>query len=132
MRDRAADFEKTAKAYAEAWSSHDAARVAAFFAPEGAISVNDGPPTKGREAIARDVVGGFYTDFPDLVVACDLARPAGDRGIFMWTLEGTHAGSGNRVVASGWESWRLDADMLILESRGYFDAETYQAQVEGR
>jgi len=132
MSDKAIRFQKLAADYAAAWSGHDAAGVAAFFAPEGAISVNDGPPTTGRAAIARDVVGGFYADFPDLVVTCDLARLAGSRGVFMWTLEGTRSGTGNRVVASGRESWLLDEDMQIVASEGYFDADTYQAQVEGR
>ena len=39
-------------------------------------------------------------------------------------------GTGNRVDFSGFESWRLDADGLVADSLGTFDAEEYRRQLE--
>src|SRR5215216_2224368 len=50
--------------YAKAWSSQNAASVAAHFAPEGSISINGGPASVGREAITA-VAQSFMTSFPD-------------------------------------------------------------------
>ena len=56
-----------AKRYAEAWCSQNPESVAAFFAENGSLSVNDGPPAVGRAAIA-EVARGFMKTFPDMVV----------------------------------------------------------------
>jgi uncharacterized protein (TIGR02246 family) len=37
--------------YAAAWCSQDAARVAAFFAEDGSLTINNGVPSVGRTAI---------------------------------------------------------------------------------
>ena len=42
-----------AKRYAKAWCSQNPENVAAFFAENGSLSVNNGPPAVGRAAIAR-------------------------------------------------------------------------------
>jgi len=47
-----AGLTQFAKRYAEAWCSEDPKKVAAFFAENGSLSVNDGPPAVGRAAIA--------------------------------------------------------------------------------
>jgi hypothetical protein len=41
------DVTSFAKRYAEAWCSQDPEKVAAFFAENGSLSVNDGPPRRG-------------------------------------------------------------------------------------
>jgi uncharacterized protein (TIGR02246 family) len=46
--------------YARAWCSQDPERVAAFFAEDGSLAVNDGKPAVGREAIA-DVAREYMT-----------------------------------------------------------------------
>jgi hypothetical protein len=46
---------------------------------------------------------------------------------------GTHSGpggSGHRVRISGFEVWRFGADGLIAESRGQFDNNEYQRQLQ--
>ena len=55
MTDRATGFRQVAADCAAARSSHDAAKVAAFYASDGSISVDVGPATGGREAIARSL-----------------------------------------------------------------------------
>ena len=119
-----------ARDYAIAWSSGDPDLVASFFAPEGQISINRGEPLRGHAAIA-EMARGFYAEFPDLEVRCDMMRWAGGHAIFVWTLEGHHAETGNRVVTRGWEEWELSKDNKVLSSLGWFDAEDYQRQIDG-
>jgi hypothetical protein len=48
------NLSEVAKRYAEALCSHNPESVAAFFAENGSLSVNDGPPAVGRAAIAEE------------------------------------------------------------------------------
>ena len=50
-----------ASCYAKAWCSQNPDSVAAFYAENGSLSVNDGPPAVGRAAIA-DEARGFMTN----------------------------------------------------------------------
>jgi len=118
-----------AKRYAEAWCSQNPESVAAFFAENGSLSVNDGPPAVGRAAIA-EVARGFMRDFPDMIVTFDKLEPRGDRTAFHWTLTGTHAETENHVRISGYELWKIDSDGLIAESEGHFDAADYERQLK--
>ena len=117
-----------AESYAEAWCSHSPDAVAAFYDENGRIAINDGDPVIGRAAI-REMVQGFYNEFPDLVVKLDKLGTAGNSAVFLWTLEGRHSETGNLVRMSGWEAWRLSDDTLVLESDGRFDAAEYDRQV---
>jgi predicted ester cyclase len=120
-----------AKRYAEAWCGQEPESVAAFFAENGSLSVNDGPSAVGRAAIA-EIARSFMRDFPDLVVTFDKLEPRGDRTAFHWTLTGTYAGTGNHVRISGYELWKIDNAGLIAESRGHFDTADYNRQLNGR
>jgi uncharacterized protein (TIGR02246 family) len=90
MNDRA-ELTTFAKRYTEAWCSQNPERVAAFFAENGSLSVNDGPPAVGREAIAEEVQG-FMTTFPDMIVTMDKVTRNSDGTKFHWTLTGTNTG----------------------------------------
>ena len=118
-----------AKRYAEAWCSLDPESVAAFFAENGSLRVNDGAPAVGRLAIA-EIARGFMRDFPDMIVTFDKFEARGDRTAFHWTLTGTYAGTGNHVRISGYELWNIDNDGLIAESSGHFDAADYERQLK--
>ena len=121
-----------AEAYTAAWCSKDAARVAAFYSDDGSLSVNEGPPAVGREAITG-VAQGFMTDFPDLRVLMDDLLLQDDHPVYHWTLIGTNTGPGGmgkHVCISGFEVWTIGADGLIAESRGHFDSDAYQRQIE--
>jgi steroid delta-isomerase-like uncharacterized protein len=120
-----------ARRYAEAWCSQDPERVAAFFAADASLTVNDGAPAVGRKAIA-EVARSFMTAFPDLVVTfVRLAEgPGGTK--FHWTLSGTNSGpggTGKRVRISGHELWHFDDEGLIARSKGSFDAAEYERQL---
>lgn len=129
-----AAVEDFARRYTDAWCSQNPASVAAFFAPDGSLRVNDGAPAVGRAAIT-DVAQSFMTTFPDMRVLMDGLEADGDRFTYRWTLVGTNTGpggTGRAVRISGFESWRIGGDRLIADSHGRFDAEEYQRQLEGR
>jgi predicted ester cyclase len=117
-----------AKRYAEAWSSQNPKSVAAFYAKGSSISVNGGTATPIVE-----VVRGFMRDFPDMVVTFDKLETRPDGAAFHWTFTGTNTGpggTGNRVLISGYELWKIDNDGLISESKGHFDAADYERQLK--
>jgi uncharacterized protein (TIGR02246 family) len=124
------DARRLAEGYTQAWCSHQPEAVAAFYTEDGRIAVNGGEPSRGRSGVA-DMARAFYDDFPDLEVKMDGVRSSGTHAVYLWTLLGTHAKTGNRVEVEGWEYWLLGEDGLIAESLGHFDADEYQRQVDG-
>ncbi len=123
-----------AQRYTAAWCSEDAASVAAFFAPNGSLRVNDDEPAVGRAAIT-DVAQWFMSAFPDMRVLMDDLVADGDQAVYRWTLVGTNTGpggTGRAVRISGFEEWRIGADGLIAESLGHFDSEDYRRQLDDR
>ena len=119
-----------ASRYTAAWCSQDPASVAAFFSPNGSLTINGGTPAAGRDAII-EAARSFMTAFPDLCVTMDDLVVRGDDAEYRWTLTGTHRDSGRRVRISGFEEWRMGNDALVEQSLGHFDAAEYQRQVEG-
>ncbi len=118
--------------YARAWCSQVPESVAAFFADDGSLSVNENTPATGREAIAS-VAQGYMTDFPDLNVTMDDIVPRSQGAVFHWTLRGTNTGpggTGQRVRISGSEEWTFAPDGLIARSLGHYDAAAYKRQLE--
>lgn len=118
--------------YTAAWCSQDASRVAAFYAENGSLKINDGEASVGREAITQ-AAQGFMTAFPDMVVRMDDLRITGGQAVYHWTLTGTNTGpggTGKAVRISGFEEWTIDEDGLIIESLGHFDDEEYHRQLQ--
>lgn len=131
IRVNPAKVKEFANNYTAAWNSRDPARVAAFFAENGSLSVN-GAVSSGREAIT-EVARGFMEAFPDLELLMDALEFHPDRFRYHWTFIGTNSGpggTGNAVRFSGFEAWTLGADGLIAQSLGHFDNEDYQRQLE--
>jgi uncharacterized protein (TIGR02246 family) len=134
MRLEPAQLRDFARRYTAAWCSQDPARVAACYSPNGSLCINGGAPAVGRQAIAG-AARGFMTAFPDLQVQMDNLVVQGQGAVYHWTLIGKNTGpggTGNGVRISGVEEWKMGADGLIDESRGTFDSEDYQRQLEGR
>jgi steroid delta-isomerase-like uncharacterized protein len=120
-----------AKRYAEAWCSQNPQSVAAFFAENGSLSINNGPLAVGRAAIAKEAQA-FMTTFPDMIVTFDKLEPQSGATAFHWTLTGTNTGpggSGKRVQISGYELWQIGDDGLIAQSEGHFDSTEYERQL---
>ena len=132
MKMEPAQLRDFAKRYTAAWCSQDPARVAAFYSPNGSLTVNGGAPAVGRSAI-NQVAQGFVTAFPDMEVAMDDVLVQGDGAVYHWTLAGANTGpggTGQRVRISGFEVWKIGTDGLIAESRGQFDEASYQRQLQ--
>lgn len=128
----AAQLKELARRYTAAWCSQNAASVAAFFAEDGSLTINDGAPSLGRPAITA-AAQGFMTAFPDMLVAMDDVSIRGHQAVYRWTLTGTNTGpggTGRAVRISGYEEWTIGQDGLIAESKGHFDAADYQRQLQ--
>lgn len=116
-----------ARAYTAAWNTGEPDAVAAFFAPDGQIIINDGEPWLGREGVAL-MASGFFSDVPDLQLACDGVRVAGSHVVYLWTFTGTHATSKRKLRVTGWEEWDLNDALKVDSSFGWFDADDYARQ----
>ena len=117
--------------YTAAWSSHDAVAVASFYSADGSLTVNDGDPAVGREAIAA-VAHSFMTAFPDFVLAMDSLHIESGVVEYHWTFAGTNTGpdgTGKAVRFSGYEEWTMGSDGLVAESQGHFDDAEYNRQL---
>ncbi len=122
-----------ARRYTEAWCSEEPERVAAHYAPEGSLMINDGPPSVGRQAIT-EAARSFMVAFPDMQVLMDDLRLEGDGAEYHWTLVGTNTGpggTGHKVRISGFEEWTIGDDGLIAASLGHFDQTEYERQLAG-
>ena len=79
-RDVAQDADQLrefAERYTDAWSSGDPERVAAHYAPNGSLTINDGVPSVGRAAIT-EAARSFMVAFPDMEVLMDDLRVQGE------------------------------------------------------
>jgi len=129
-RDELSDF---ARRYTEAWCSGDPSRVADHYAPRGSLTINEGTPAIGRDAIT-EAAQGFMVGFPDLRVEMDELRLDGASPEYHWTLTGTNTGpggTGRSVRISGHEQWTIDDDGLIAASLGRYDQADWDRQVSG-
>ncbi len=122
---------KMAEEYTAAWNSKSAARVASFYAEDGEIVINRGDPWSGRARV-EEMAAGFYADVPDLSLTCDDIRLSGTHAVYVWTFTGHDAKTDNPLKIRGWEEWDLGDDLKVIASQGWFDAEDYARQVEGR
>lgn len=126
-----ATLHEFARRYAAAWSSQDPEALAAFYAENGSLVVNDGEPSVGRAAIAAKAAA-FMEAFPDMRVELDSLVRREDHSVFHWIWTGTNngpGGTGRSVRISGFEVWTLDATGLILQSKGQYDEAEYRRQV---
>jgi len=128
-----ADLDDFAGRYADAWSSRDPGRLAAFYAEDGSLIVN-GTAHDGRVAI-RETAAAFMEAFPDMRVEMDSVVDRGDgHAVFYWTWTGTNTGpggTGRSVNLQGYEEWTFAADDALSVSDGHYDQAQYELQVSG-
>lgn len=117
-----------ARSYADAWCRHDPAQVAAHYVPGGMIAINGGERSEITEA-ARS----FMDAFPDIQVYMDDVVFKDEIVEFHWTFTGTNTGpggTGKSVRISGFEEWTLGDDGRVVESKGNYDSNEYDRQIE--
>jgi nuclear transport factor 2 (NTF2) superfamily protein len=128
MRHDEARTRDLARDCTDAWCSHDPARVAAHYVPGGMIAINGGERTEITEA-ARS----FMDAFPDIQVYVDDVVFKDEIVELHWTFTGTNTGpggTGKSVRISGFEEWTIGDDGLVAESKGTYDQNEYDRQVE--
>ena len=126
-----AELHDFAERYAAAWSSQDPDALAAFYASDGILKVNDGEPAIGRDAV-RATAASFMTGFPDMTVALVELKGEYPDVEFHWHWTGTYTGPGGNGAAVdlvGYEAWTIGADGLITQSLGHYDAAEYARQL---
>jgi steroid delta-isomerase-like uncharacterized protein len=124
-------LDEFATRYAAAWSSRSPDSLAAFYADNGSLRVNAGPPAVGRAAV-RATAESFMTAFPDMVVRLDSAVQSGTTAKFYWIWTGTNTGpggTGKAVRMTGYEEWTFTHDGQIAQSLGHYDEAEYQRQL---
>ena len=117
--------------YAAAWSSKNPAQLASFYAENGSLIINGGPPSIGRAAVAAKAQS-FMSAFPDMVVKLERMDQHGDHPVFRWLWTGTNTGPGGTdkfVRITGYEEWTMDPTGLIAKSNGHYDEAEYQRQL---
>ena len=66
--------------------------------------------------------------FPDLEVRMDNLIVQQNSTVYHWTFVGTNTGpggTGHQVRISGFETWKINSEGLIVESRGAFNQQEY-------
>ena len=122
-----------ALSYTKAWSSQNPASVAAHYAEDGSLRINDNEPSVGRDQLEA-TAKSFMIELPDMVLTMDDLSFDGARYIYRWTLDGTNSGpggTGNAVHISGYEEWLINSDGLIQSSQGHMDLDDYARQLAG-
>lgn len=124
-------LRELAERFAAAWSSQNAAGVAALYSPRGTRSANGAAPYEGRIAV-EVAVQQFMTAFPNLQLGLDEVMVVGGNPEIHWTLTGVYSGpggTGKRVSIKGIEEWRMGKDGLIAESSGHFSISDFRRQM---
>lgn len=133
MKDSSRLVEFAAR-YTAAWCNHSASGVAAFYSESGSLAINDGLPAVGRKAV-ESAAQGFMTAYPDLVVKFDRLELRDGLVLYHWTFTGTNTGpggTGKQVRIGGYEVWKIGPDGLIADSKGHYDAQDWDRQVNRR
>jgi hypothetical protein len=124
-------LRKFAEGFATAWSSQNAASVAAYYSPRGSRRANSAAPSVGRSAV-EVAVQQFMTAFPDLQITLDDVFIMDNGAEVHWTLTGVNSGpggTGQRVCINGFEEWLMGGDGLIVESHAHFSMADLQRQM---
>ena len=122
-----AQLRSLAKRYTAAWCSQDAASVAAFYLPDGSLSLNGGPPAVGRGAITA-LAQGFMADFSDLKVMMDgLDAQGGARCLLLDTRGYQHRAGRDWETGSYQRLSRSGESVLTVSSLSHAATSTAQS-----
>ena len=128
MRPR--DLDGFGASYAAAWSSGEPDRLAACYAPDGWLKVNDGATGVAAGAALAQTARSYMAAIPAMKVTCMAITAHGEGAIFEWALSSTTA-RGLSVGARGREVLTFAADGAIATSLGSFDTEDFMDPARG-
>jgi spermidine synthase len=74
--------------------------VARHYATDGSLTINHGTPSVGHKEITA-AAKSFMDAFPDLTVLFDDLHDGPNGWEYHWSLDGTHAETGNHVRVAG-------------------------------
>jgi nuclear transport factor 2 (NTF2) superfamily protein len=124
---------KFSQNYTDAWNSKQPEKMAAFYAGDGMLAVNNGKPAVGRKQIA-ETAKSYMEAFPDMELTMDSLTIQNGTYRYYWNFKGTNTGpggTGNKVDFSGFEEWTMNEQGLVQKSIGSYDSDEYQRQLEG-
>ncbi|WP_317056483.1 nuclear transport factor 2 family protein [Roseovarius rhodophyticola] len=122
------DIEVLIEKHIAAWCAKSPDGVAASYTADATFTINRGKPMTGHDDIAEMVLG-FCSEFPDVVLELDHSFIAGNHAVYVWTFKGHHHETSKYVEFRGWEEWDLIDDCLVKSSLGWFDADDYERQL---
>lgn len=128
--DKMVDF---AEKYTAAWNSQNPENMASYYAEDGVLTVNNGTPAVGRKELA-ETARSYMEAFPDMELTMDSLTVENEIYRYYWTFKGTNTGpngTGNKVDFSGFEEWTMNDQMLVKKSKGTYDANDYERQLNG-
>lgn len=118
------------EAYGAAWSSGDAAQVAALYTGDAVrIDVPTATTSDGRDAIEALATALFATD-SDVRLEVTDGFAGDDWAVVEWTFTGQQQASGREVTFKGAAVLELQ-NGLIREERDYYDLPDMMAQITG-
>ncbi|MFT4040337.1 MAG: SgcJ/EcaC family oxidoreductase [Thermomicrobiales bacterium] len=118
------------EAYGAAWSSGDAAQVAALYTEDAVrIDVPTATTSDGRDAIEAMATALFATD-SDVRLEVTDGFAGEEWAVVEWTFSGKQQATGREVTFKGAAVLELQ-DGLIHEERDYYDLPEMMAQITG-
>lgn len=127
-----AELKAFAKEYAAAWSSINPANVLALHSENSRLSVNDGEPAIGKNAI-RKIIDDFMRGYPDLHIQVNdvVEEPTGT--VFYCNVIATNSGpggTGEKINMAVQEFWRFDDNGKFIEIEAYDDPEKFNRRLK--
>ena len=121
-----------AKKYASAWSSGDPGNVLVLHSETSRLSVNDGEPAIGKDAI-RKIIDDFMKAYPDLHIQVNdvLEEEAGI--VFYCNVVATNSGpggTGEKINMEVQEFWTFDSNSKFVEIEAYDDPEKFEGRLK--
>jgi hypothetical protein len=128
---------KTLKGIAEPWNAHDAAKVAANYAPNAKLVIPGLPDFKGRDAIQGEAKADF-AGYSDWKVGVSRVITHGSTAVLEWVVTGKNDGptpftakpSGRQLGVAGASVVTFGDDGLVTEEHRYFDLPTLTSQLD--
>ena len=112
--------------YVELYNQGDLDACMELYADDASQRMHDGT-FEGKAAI-RERLGRDLESFPDLTYTVDSFIEDGDSFADEWTIVGTHAVTGKRVVIKGMELVELRDGKIVVDNL-YYDSFAIAAQL---